>query len=196
MTALLVRFLMASPRVYDMLQRLMGCRTNIKTLQPHLAEASTRCVLDIGAGTGNCIDALPEGARYIWLDRDINKLADFRTKQAAPLAVIGDVAHLPLRSNSVDYAVSMQVSHHLSDDALTSFFREAARVTRMQWIYLDATIDFPSLFNRLLWYLDQGSYPRTTAVLLQGMQAYFEIETVRHYKTIHSYVLCVGRPKS
>src|SRR6185437_6493490 len=111
------------PKVYDAVQRVAGAVESQRRLRRALDDIDGAVVLDVGAGTGTLEAILPTQAQYIWLDTDVEKLAGFRTHSTSP-AILGDATRLPLRDNSVDWAVSAGVSHHLDDDQLERMLDE------------------------------------------------------------------------
>lgn len=182
--------------VYDQIQRMFGLEQGQKLLSPHLTETDQKVVLDVGAGTGIHRSLIAETARYICLDVDPVKLKGFRHRQKLSDAILlGDGADLGLSNDSIDAAVCIAVSHHLSDQQLHSLFSELARVTREKVIFLDA-LDCPnSLVSRLLWKYDRGSLPRSAATLLSMLEMNFAIEHVEQYRIYHQYLLCIAYPK-
>jgi ubiquinone/menaquinone biosynthesis C-methylase UbiE len=157
--------LVSRPWVYDRVQAIMGARRVTRRLAPHLEATSGDLVLDVGAGTGSVKTVLPTSATYLWLDNDPSKLYGFKGKEPAALAILGDATRISLKDKSVDDAVCVAVSHHLSDDQLPRFFAELARVVRKQFIFLDAVERKESTVSRLLWKYDQGSHPRSVEAL-------------------------------
>lgn len=188
----LLHRIVAQPAVYDFVQKLAGAEENRRRLRGVLRNVSG-LLLDVGAGTGNYVDLLPPGARYVWLDNDPQKLVGFRAKYPFEAAVLGDASRMPVRA--VDYAMSVTVSHHLTDDELDSFLHSLARICRRGFVFLDALAQPQSLVSRLLWRYDRGSYPRTPETLRGFLERYFVVETEERYRVYHSYLLCLATPK-
>jgi ubiquinone/menaquinone biosynthesis C-methylase UbiE len=161
----------ADPRAYDAVQRLVGCRQNLRRLAPHLADSGGQIVLDLGAGTGTCRRLVPPSGRYVWLDNDPRKLRAFRARQPSATAVLGDAARIGLRDKSVDVILCVAVSHHLQDGELRDLLAECARVCRGKLIFLDAVKQSASRLSRWMWKYEE------------------------QYAVLHHYVLWVGRPK-
>lgn len=186
----------ASPWVYNQIQMLFGLKETQQRLSPFLAKMHQKIVLDVGAGTGPYRSLLPETARYIWLDIDAGKLKVFQHRRMLPPAVLGDATRLCLHDHSVDYALCIALSHHLSNQQLSCLFSELARIVREKIIFLDALDRPDSLVSRLLWKYDDGSFPRSAAALIAAIEAQFEIEQTEKYKIQHHYLLCIARPKN
>jgi SAM-dependent methyltransferase len=194
---LIVRILhdiVAKPAIYNFLQSMAGFEQSRARMRRILAPTSG-VILDIGAGTGLFADVLPSGARYLWLDNDPAKLGGFRRAHPQKLALLGDAARIPIRDGGVDYAMSIAVSHHLTDDELDSFLRSVARVCQRGFIFLDGTDRPQSFISRLLWKYDRGSHPRTPEVLREFLERYFIIRSEELYRIYHTYLLCHAVPK-
>jgi uncharacterized protein YbaR (Trm112 family) len=178
------------PFVYDLVQRLAGAKSVSRRVRPVLAEAGGALVLDAGAGTGNYEALLPPSARYLWLDTDSNKLAGFRTKSTAP-AVLGDATRMPLRDASVDWALAVGMSHHLTDGELGRMLDEVRRVVRHRLLFLEP-VATSSYRSRLLWRYDLGRHPRSADVLRNHLAGRFEIVSDEEFTILHRYLLVTG----
>jgi ubiquinone/menaquinone biosynthesis C-methylase UbiE len=191
----LLHRIVAIPAVYDLVQKLAGRNRSMRLVESHLRSAAGGTVLEVGAGTGMNASLLPPGARYLWLDHDPQKLAGFRARMPHAPALLCDGTRIALRERSVDVALCIAVSHHLTDSQLAELFCEIARVCRTRLVFLDAVARPDSLISRIMWRYDRGSHPRSPAVLQAAMERYFEIEHRERYVIYHEYLLCVGRPK-
>jgi SAM-dependent methyltransferase len=179
--------LAAVPVVYDAVQRVAGLKEASRRIAGALADAGGALVLDAGAGTGRLEQTLPESARYLWLDPDPRKLKGFRAKSSSP-AILGDATQIPLKDGSVDWAISVGVSHHLDDEAFGRMLDELRRVTRDRVVFLDAVAsEAPT--SRLLWHYDRGRHPRSTGLLKRELEARFELTSVEEFTILHRYLL-------
>lgn len=182
-----------SPWVYDIAQCLLGCAVTRERLRKHLAGLEGARVLDLGGGTGNLRSLLTE-PEYVYVDIDPVKLKSFRRKFPADDAVLADATALPFEDRSFDVTACIAVAHHLDDSALHAFVDEAARVTRHRLVFLDP-VKAGTHLSRALWRLDRGGYPRTSSQLLEELGRRFEIDVIEPYRIVHSYLLCVARPR-
>ena len=189
----LLHRVVARPRVYDLLQTLLGARTSLKKLERLLANVGAITILDVGAGTGNGLRVLPREARYVWLDNDPQKLAGVERIGRPFLAILASATAIPLGPRSVDMALCVAMSHHLDDRQISQLFSELSRVCRDRLIFLDPVERAESLVSRLLWKYDRGSYPRRVAVLRELVQQRFQIEYEEEYSIHHHYWLCSAR---
>jgi SAM-dependent methyltransferase len=184
----------ANPRVYDAVQRTVGTPETARRIRGHLAGASGKLVLDVGAGTGRLRPTLPEGATYLWLDADPAKLHGFRAKWPGEPAVVSDAAELPFRDASVDYALCVALAHHLADDELARLVDELARVVRERVILMEP-LRVDALVPRALWRYDRGAHPRAEEELVTALGRGFEVETRERYAKLHRYLLVTARPR-
>jgi len=190
----LIHHIVSFPGVYDIVQKLAGRDQNYKWLAQYLAESSGT-VLDVGGGTGELARILSPTARYIWLDNDGNKLKGLRHKNKGARALLGNASQIGLKDNSVDVAVCVAVSHHLTDVQFGDTLRELARVCRFKLIFLDA-IRHQGVLSRLLWKYDRGSYPRSVEELRSHIERHFVIETEARNSIYHHYWLCAAIPRA
>jgi len=192
LTSLLHR-IVAHPAVYDLIQRMFGAQHNLKKIRALMANAGAITVLDVGAGTGNGLQVLPDQAKYLWLDNDEQKLAGLRRTGRLWFAILGSATAIPLGDHSVDLTLCMAMSHHLDDCQVDELFSELARVSRGRLMFLDAVERPDSLISRLLWKYDRGSHPRRAATLRRMVQERFQIEHEEEYSIYHTYWLCSAR---
>ena len=187
--------IVANPWVFDRFQNLMGLEKAVRRLTPYLAEASGHVVLDVAGGTGNFGTAIPPTATYICLDNDWQKHKGFKRKWPSALAIQGDATNICLDNKSVDYALCVSLTHHLTDEQAPILFRELSRVIKCKLVFLDAVQCKNSKISTLLWRYDRGAYPRSAQTLKMMIERHFEIEQIEQYTIQHSYILCKAKPK-
>ena len=185
----------ARPSVYDRIQDLAGARELQARVAQRLSDANGKAVLDIGAGTGTLAGELPPTTTYLWLDSDPQKLSGLLARRKDVLAVIADATHMPLRDGAVDFAVCVNVSHHLKDGELTRLLADAERVTEERLVFVDAVVT-PRIWSRLLWRYDRGGHPRTADRLVEAVGAAFEVSEVERFRIHHEYALITGHPRA
>ncbi len=189
----------AQPAVYDVIQFLAGAHVVRRRLaavtRPIRPTAKT--ILDVGGGTGALTHLWRPDARYICLDIDPLKLAGFRKKHPAGLAILGDATQTPIASASLDAVICTSVSHHLDDTLLPSLFREAARMLKPdgRFLFLDATWQPRRWPGRLLWAYDRGSFPRTEETLRHLINRDLSVLHWQRFAVFHEYMLAVARPR-
>src|SRR5213083_2291792 len=93
---------------------LGGIATYRRLVRRLVTTSSTALVLDLGAGSTDIVDALPE-LRAIALDFKIEHLLYDREHSRAK-RVVGDAHALPFRANAVDVVTSAHFFHHFSPD--------------------------------------------------------------------------------
>lgn len=189
----LLHRLVARPALYDLLQNLLGAGRSLEKLKNLLADVGAITILDVGAGTGNGLRALPIQARYLWLDNDPQKLAGVEHAGRPFQAILASATAIPLGPRSVDMALCIAMSHHLNDREISELLLELSRVCRGRMIFLDPVERAESFVSRLLWKYDRGSYPRRVNVLRELVQKRFQIEYEEEYSIYHHYWLCCAR---
>src|SRR5205809_252524 len=100
------------PALYDFVQFAAGLRIVRRRLAPHFAGLERARVLDVGGGTGLYRSLIPSSVRYVCLDNDPAKLARLKEKDATAQALLSDASQMPLKPQSVDCALCIDVSHH------------------------------------------------------------------------------------
>ena len=187
--------IVANPWVYDHFQKFMGREQTLRRLKPYLADSGGRVVLDVGGGTGSVETIVPPSATYISLDNDWQKHQGLKRKWPAALSIQGDATSICLQNKSVDYAMCIALTHHLTDDQLPLLFKELARVVKCKLIFLDPVKSEGSIISGILWRYDRGAYPRSAEALKMILERYFEIEEIEQYTLQHTYILCSAKPK-
>ena len=86
-------------------------------------------ILDLGTGTSDLLEAVPEVRLRIGLDFKIDHLLYLR--EGSPvLRVMGDAHRLPFRDRSVDLVTSAHFFHHFSPEENEGILAESLRVAR------------------------------------------------------------------
>jgi len=191
-----LHYLVSFPWVYDRVQDFFGLAQVRAHVVPFLARTANSSALEVGAGTGSWAPLLPRTATYLWLDNDPQKLAGFRVKSPGSPAVLCDVAALSLAEDSVDYVLSLAVTHHLNEEQLKRFLAEVARVARKGLILLEPLKSEGLLLSNLLWRYDRGSFPRDLSSIRHALEKHFDIDQAEEFSIHHAYTVCYCRPKT
>ncbi|MEA2163000.1 MAG: hypothetical protein QOK37_1127 [Thermoanaerobaculia bacterium] len=129
--------------------RWAGGTTTYLRMVRRLAPAA-RVVIDLGAGTGDLLDALPENVMTIAVDINIRHLA-YQKDRSRALRVVADANRLPFRDASADIVTSSHFFHHFEPGENASILRGALRVARIGVMASDTRRNhLPLLFVRLL----------------------------------------------
>lgn len=86
-------------------------------------------ILDVGTGTSDLLELVPEVKTRIGLDFKIDHLL-FMRDGSRVLRVVGDAQHLPFRDGAVDLVTSSHFFHHFSPDENAGILGESLRVAR------------------------------------------------------------------
>jgi SAM-dependent methyltransferase len=186
--------LLDDPRVYDLLQVVAMRHVTSRRLEDVLSAAAGQTVLDVGAGTGSLARVLPPDATYWALDNDPSKLERLVQKIPDARCLLRSAIETGLDDAAADWTAFVTVAHHLDDGQLAQAIAEVARVTRHRMVFVDPLWTGKLGVHRLAWRYDRGSHPRSMEELVDALRVHFELERVAHYRAIHDYFLCVGRP--
>jgi len=119
-------------RIYDAIRNVGFYQSNLDRCAKELSEVKSGVYLDAGCGTGNLFGYLANLGTVIGVDisKEMLKQAKSKIKNTGLDAhlIRADMAHLPLKENSLDGIISINVLHELPDPQL--FIREAARVIK------------------------------------------------------------------
>src|SRR5437764_14932110 len=126
----LLHELAARPWVYDQIQNVAGVKRVVERLAQAVTPLSPKVVVDVGGGTGKTRNLFGSDCRYVCLDMELPKLADFRSKIPDGMAILGDATSLPIIDCCTDMVVLKSVTHHFSDLMLERALDETLRVLR------------------------------------------------------------------
>lgn len=184
-----------SALLYDALQLALGLPRSRRKVARLLEDVDGKRVVDVGAGTGAYIPALPSRVEYVAVDIDAAKLRRLQAKYPSRRTIRADGTALPLPDAAAEYGLCIAVAHHLSDDQLARLVDELARVVTEGLVFLDPLRADESIRSRLLWRIDQGAHPRTAAALIEALERRFDIVSCERYRIVHGYLLCLCRPR-
>jgi SAM-dependent methyltransferase len=187
--------ILGSAVLYDAVQRAAGLEKLRRRLSPILRQLGPGTLLDVGAGTGLFYDLLPRHVKYVPLDFDPRKLERLRSKHKHLEGIVASATELPLDDGSFDYALCINVAHHLPDADLERMLAELGRVVERKLVFVDP-LRVNRIASRLLWSIDRGSYPRSYDQLLERLSARFVSQQAEAIRILHSYLLFVGAPIS
>lgn len=88
-----------------------------------------RSVVDLGAGTADLLESLPDVPLRVALDFKLDHLLYLRDGSRVH-RVVGDAQQLPFRDGAVDLITSSHFFHHFSPDENAQVLRESLRVAR------------------------------------------------------------------
>ena len=111
---------------------------------------NVQSVLDVGAGTADLLENVPQVRLRIALDFKIDHLLYMRNGSAVR-RVVADAARLPFRDGTVDVVTSAHFFHHFTEDENALILRDALRVSRQGVSMNDTRRHYaPLLFVRLM----------------------------------------------
>jgi len=191
----LSRLALDHPWLYDRLQVFFGLGALQARVRPYVSALHGKRVLDVGAGTGLYLSILPTTVRYCWWDLDPGKLTRYRKWRGGHWAVLGNATRLSFRDRTMDAALCVVMAHHLSDVELEVMLADVARVVRERLIFVDAVTAPRSLASALLWWCDNGKFPRSAETLQAAIGRHFDVEISETFRVYHHYLVCIARPR-
>lgn len=132
------------------LRRINRYLGGLSTYRRLLRRFQPQSVVDLGAGTADCLESVPDVPLRIGLDFKLDHLL-YLGEGSRVRRVVGDARRLPFRDNAVDVVTSAHFFHHFSPEQNAAILREALRVTRQGVAVNDTRRSWiPLLFVRLL----------------------------------------------
>ena len=172
------RRLLAFPGVYRKFRQAVAGNAATRLVGDFLKIDSRHRVLDIGCGTADILDQLPQGIDYHGYDIEPAYIASalkryghrgsFVIRSVSPEAVEG--------LGTFDVVIALGVLHHLSDPLASTLFATAAKVLRPggRLVTLDgAYVKGQHPVARLLLALDRGRHVRTPEAYLALARRHF-----------------------
>lgn len=194
----LLHRIVAIPLIYDLVQTLVGARLIRQRFKRYLAQEDPyTMVVDVGGGTGLNRALLPEFVTYICVDNDQQKLKGFTQKRIDGIPILGDGAHLPVKTASIDIVICTAVIHHIPDDVLLQFVEECLRLLKPggRFVIFDPVWVQDNLVGQLLWRYDRGTFPRSAKTLHALLDSRGCILHWDQFSILHSYVIGIVTKK-
>lgn len=184
-----IRHALARPRVYDLFQHCVGAYEWRRAVINQFVNGTipnVRLIIDIGCGTCEVLNYLPDSVEYIGFDRNQNYIAHARTRFAHKKArFISEElsADYDLKGRGADVVLAFGLIHHLNDEESSSLFKVAKRLLRENGVLLTLDPVFVPHQSELARYII--SKDRGTAV--RSENAYKEIAR-KHFTSVESYI--------
>lgn len=132
------------------LRRINRYLGGIRVYRGIVRQFTPHSILDLGSGTADLLDSVPDAGLRIALDFKIEHLLYLRDGSRV-LRVAGDAQRLPFREQAVDLVTSSHFFHHFSPDENRAILAESLRVARKGVGFTDTRRHYvPLLFMRLV----------------------------------------------
>lgn len=182
-----IRSLLSSPWIYGLSQTILGCRKERKEIvKTYLRPVAGFRVLDIGCGTAEIIEHLPE-VQYFGIDLSPKyvRAAERRYGARGVFRCVPLEEFVLSESEPFDLVISLGVLHHLDDEEVIHLFLKANSVLRPggRMVTMDPTfVENQSLLARMLMGIDRGRNIRTPDEYLKLCRKVFDDAdvSVRH----------------
>ena len=181
-------YLMGFPRLYVTVQDYIATalHRDVKAgLSKAIPDENGIEVLDIGCGVGNYSNLFSRAA-YTGLDWDDKYIqsAQARYGRDGVTFLAADATRISFPTGHFNYAFSVGLYHHLSDDAVIASLSEALRVAGSgQVIVYDAIYPLHgNLLGYLLRKLDRGKFVRTFKAYSQLLNDHFSVQEISAHR--------------
>jgi hypothetical protein len=111
------------------LRRINKYLGGITVYRSIVRQYTPRSIVDLGAGTADLLESLPDVPLRVALDFKLDHLLYLRDGSRVH-RVVGDAQQLPFRDGAVDLITSSHFFHHFSPDENAQVLRESLRVAR------------------------------------------------------------------
>ena len=152
------------PRIYDLVQTLVGTNRSHRVLARDYIKASPGDrILDMGCGTAEILPALGD-VLYTGFDINEDYIATARARFPSARFFVGSNADLENSGQTFDLVIALSVLHHLEDEAVSELMATANRVLRPGGRLLTYDGCFEPHQNPLARFLlqkDRGRFVRT-----------------------------------
>lgn len=171
--------LAAHPKIFNFLRYIleMGFPAEKKAIKNFLRLKPEDKILDLGCGTGEFAPFF-SSEQYTGIDIEDDYI-EYAKKHYQGNFMVADGTKLPFNDASFDYALTVGVIHHLSDDVSRKILKEAARVLKPDGYMLimeDVTSDKDGFLTRLIHNLDKGKNIRSADAYEDLLKEYFDVK--------------------
>jgi SAM-dependent methyltransferase len=123
------RAILSHPVIYETWSRLVGGRHGRTALvRDHVRPTDEASILDLGCGTGDLLDYLPESVTYLGIDISPAYIARGRARFGTRAEFrVGDIAAIDGDLGDFDLVLAFGLLHHLDDSQADRLFHVAGR---------------------------------------------------------------------
>lgn len=151
----------------------------LSALKAHVKKPSP-VLADIGCGTGfNLSKWKPYGQTIVGFDRHADRLSNLLAETPAPHLIKGDVESFPVRENSVDVLLALDVIEHVQDETAMDQFYQTLRPQGLLVVTVPAISWLWSYRDQDAGHLRRYSKSGLTQLVLHSG---FKLESVKFYQ--------------
>lgn len=174
-----ISFLLDSPVIFKIFRKLVAPQGQTKDfVKRYINKYPPKTILDIGFGTGDFMDTIPEDTLYTGIDNNpkyfsyaINNLTGEKREFLLKDALDDDI----YSNKSFDIVLMISILHHLSDQELGGILPNIKKVAKKAVIIADIIPNPPGLIPKLLVKLDRGKFVRSEEEKLRILGKYFKV---------------------
>lgn len=175
-----IYLLLSRPTIFNQIRKLIaGDQANTKNfVRKYLIKYKIKSVLDVGCGTGDFIEAVPDNMSYLGIDinKEFISFAKSHYKDRKSLFLVQDVIEEQFSlDQKFDATILISMLHHFSDKDLEEILLKIKKITRKVIIIADIIPNPPGLLRKFMVKMDQGNYIRDKAEKLKILDKYFTI---------------------
>lgn len=173
--------LLDNPRFFNYIRFLLaGKQKGMKSfISDYLARYGCTSVYDLCSGTGDFAAVIPENAKYIGLDRNVDFI-EFARRRYKTDRNISYVKLDVLKAGKVvkkkfDATMLISAVHHFSDEDLDRLLKFVKKITKKVLIIADIIPDPPHALQRFFVKIDRGKFVRPANVKVRILKKYFKV---------------------
>jgi SAM-dependent methyltransferase len=142
------------------IQRAILDGGRVAGLKKGLQSFEYQTILDVGCGLGEC-SAVSKGY-YVGIDNSYPRIAYALKQYPQHKFFVGDAMNIPVADRSVDMAMLIDTSHHLTDEEFRAALKELRRISRRYIVVSDPVLyRGQGALSRFFYQLDRGACFRT-----------------------------------
>lgn len=165
--------------VISKVQRAILDSGRVRGLKNALQALDYKTIVDVGCGLGEGI-AVNKGL-YIGIDNSYPRIAYAAKQHPSQKFLVADAMNLPVADKSVDMAMLIDTSHHLTDAQFRTALLELKRISRRYLVVSDPVLyEGQGALSKFFYKLDRGACFRSEQ---QSLAVFSSTPGVRFLKT-------------
>lgn len=176
----IISCLLSEPIIFNFIRRIIaGNQKNTKDfVRSTLESYRVKTVLDIGCGTGDFVETIPEKTDYLGIDVDRKFIffakENYQNKKRKFLA--RDINKKEFLANKMfDATLLISMLHHLSDDELERILPLIKVHTKKVVIVADIIPNPNGILKKIMVKFDRGKFIRTKEEKVKILSKYFKL---------------------
>lgn len=197
-----IRSILSHPKIYNISQALVGASHARTIFVDYLEIKHVSCLLDIGCGTAELLNHLPEMIHYVGFDTSVKYIdtakrnfshrhAEFVAKQLTDTMLAG--------YEPFDRVTATGLLHHLEDTEVRHLFQMAKGALKCDGLFVSIDpcyVDSQAIISRMLIDRDRGKNVRTLSDYKCLAESIFTAVAIHHRNDLlripydHAVLVC------